>query len=38
MSRVAKNPVEIPKGVEFSQRGSEITLKGKKGSLSLVLK
>jgi large subunit ribosomal protein L6 len=37
MSRVAKNPVEIPKGVEFSQRGSEITLKGKKGSLSLVL-
>lgn len=37
MSRIAKNPVEIPKGVEFSQAGSKITLKGSKGSLSLVL-
>jgi large subunit ribosomal protein L6 len=37
MSRVAKNPVEIPKGVEFSQSGSKVTLKGKKGTLSLVL-
>lgn len=37
MSRIAKNPVEIPKGVEFSQAGSKVTLKGSKGSLSLVL-
>jgi large subunit ribosomal protein L6 len=37
MSRVAKNPVELPKGVEFSQSGSTVTLKGKKGTLSLVL-
>jgi large subunit ribosomal protein L6 len=37
MSRVAKNPVEIPKGVEFSQSGSKVTVKGSKGSLSMVL-
>lgn len=37
MSRIAKYPVEIPKGVEFSQSGSTVTLKGSKGSLSLVL-
>lgn len=37
MSRVAKYPVDIPKGVEFSQSGSTVTLKGSKGSLSMVL-
>jgi large subunit ribosomal protein L6 len=37
MSRVAKYPVEIPKGVEFNQSGSTVTMKGSKGSLSLVL-
>ncbi len=37
MSRVAKYPVEIPKGVEFSRNGSTVTMKGSKGSLSLVL-
>ena len=37
MSRVAKAPVELPKGVEFSQAGNVVTLKGGKGSLSLEL-
>ena len=37
MSRVAKEPVQLPSGVEFSQAGSEVTVKGAKGSLSLVL-
>jgi large subunit ribosomal protein L6 len=37
MSRVAKYPVEIPKGVEFSRSGSTVTMKGSKGSLSMVL-
>ncbi|MDX1507718.1 MAG: 50S ribosomal protein L6 [Woeseiaceae bacterium] len=37
MSRVAKAPVELPKGVEFSQSGNVVTLKGGKGTLSLEL-
>ncbi len=37
MSRVAKAPVELPKGVEFSQAGNVVTMKGGKGSLSLEL-
>lgn len=37
MSRVAKNPVVLPDGIEFSQRGTVVTLKGKKGALSLEL-
>jgi large subunit ribosomal protein L6 len=37
MSRIAKAPVELPKGVEFSQEGNVVTLKGSKGSLSLAL-
>jgi len=37
MSRIAKNPVELPKGVEFKQDGNVVTLKGGKGELSLVL-
>ena len=37
MSRVAKAPVELPKGVEFKQEGNVVTLKGAKGSLSLEL-
>lgn len=37
MSRVAKTPVELPKGVEFKQEGNVVTLKGGKGSLSLEL-
>ncbi len=37
MSRVAKAPVELPSGVEFSQAGNVVTLKGGKGTLSLEL-
>ena len=37
MSRIAKEPVTLPSGVEFNQSGSEITVKGSKGSLSLAL-
>lgn len=37
MSRVAKAPVELPQGVEFSQSGTIVTLKGSKGALSLEL-
>jgi len=34
MSRVAKKPVELPKGVEVNISGQAITVKGGKGSLS----
>ena len=37
MSRVAKAPVKLPKGVEFSQAGNLVTLKGGKGTLQLEL-
>lgn len=37
MSRVAKNPVVLPSGVEFSQSGTTVTVKGQKGALSLDL-
>jgi len=37
MSRVAKMPVVLVKGVTFSQSGNTVTLKGTKGSLSLDL-
>jgi len=37
MSRIAKEPVELPKGVEFKQHGNVVTLKGSKGELSLEL-
>jgi large subunit ribosomal protein L6 len=37
MSRVAKQPVELPKGVEFNQSGTTLTLKGSKGVLSMEL-
>lgn len=37
MSRIAKTPIELPKGVEFKQEGNVVTLKGGKGSLSLEL-
>ncbi|MGB3620047.1 50S ribosomal protein L6 [Ketobacter sp. MCCC 1A13808] len=35
MSRVAKSPIEIPSGVNFSQSGQELTVKGSKGELKL---
>ncbi|MDH4107653.1 MAG: 50S ribosomal protein L6 [Gammaproteobacteria bacterium] len=37
MSRVAKNPVELPKGVEANVSGSTLTIKGGKGTLSMEL-
>jgi large subunit ribosomal protein L6 len=37
MSRIAKVPVELPKGVEFKQAGNVVTLKGGKGELSMEL-
>lgn len=33
MSRIAKKPITIPKGVEFHMSDREVTLKGPKGSL-----
>ena len=35
MSRIASNPVELPKGVEFRQEGQRVTVKGPKGQLEL---
>lgn len=37
MSRVAKEPVVLPQGVEFNLSGTTVTLKGAKGSLSMEL-
>jgi large subunit ribosomal protein L6 len=37
MSRVASSPVEIPKGVETKLSDTEISVKGSKGNLNLVL-
>jgi large subunit ribosomal protein L6 len=37
MSRVANNPVELPKGVEIKLDGRELTVKGSKGQLGLTL-
>ena len=34
MSRIANQPVELPKGVEVNLNGQEITVKGGKGSLN----
>ena len=35
MSRVAKNPVQLPSGVEVKISGKDLTIKGGKGSLEL---
>jgi large subunit ribosomal protein L6 len=37
MSRIAKAPVELPSGVEFSQTGNVVTMKGGNGTLTLEL-
>jgi large subunit ribosomal protein L6 len=37
MSRVANNPVELPKGVEVKIDGSDVTVKGGMGTLELSL-
>lgn len=35
MSRVANNPVKLPSGVEVTQSGQSLSVKGSKGSLSM---
>jgi len=35
MSRVAKNPIQLPSGVEIKLDGSDLTVKGSKGTLAL---
>ena len=35
MSRVAKNPVKLPAGVEFNMSGQQLSVKGAKGALEL---
>jgi large subunit ribosomal protein L6 len=35
MSRVAKKPISLPKGVEFKVTADQVTVKGPKGTLSL---
>jgi large subunit ribosomal protein L6 len=35
MSRVASNPVSLPKGVEINQAAAQLTVKGPKGELSM---
>ena len=37
MSRVANNPVELPKGVEVTLGGSDISIKGAKGTLAMAI-
>ncbi|MDH3449475.1 MAG: 50S ribosomal protein L6 [Gammaproteobacteria bacterium] len=37
MSRIAKKPIELPKGVEFSVNGREVSAKGPKGRLTVTL-
>jgi large subunit ribosomal protein L6 len=37
MSRIAKSPIELPKGVEFSQTDGVVRIKGAKGQLELKL-
>ncbi len=37
MSRVAKKPVSVPKGVEMNQSGGALTVKGPKGELNMQL-
>lgn len=37
MSRISKEPVQLPKGVEFKHEGNVVTVKGSKGTLSLEL-
>jgi large subunit ribosomal protein L6 len=37
MSRVAKEPIELPQGVEFNQSGTAVSIKGGNGTLSMEL-
>lgn len=37
MSRIAKKPIELPGGVEFSIRGQEVSARGPRGQLTMTL-
>jgi len=37
MTRVAEAPIELPQGVEFTQSGTTVSVKGSKGQLSMEL-
>lgn len=37
MSRIAKKPIELPNGVEFSVNGREVSAKGPRGNLTVTL-
>ena len=37
MSRVANNPVQLPSGVEVKLNGTDLSVKGSKGTLELSL-
>ena len=37
MSRVAKNPIKLPSGVDLNISGSQLSVKGPKGNLTVVL-
>lgn len=37
MSRIAKSPIDIPQGVEVTVKGSNVSVKGKNGTLALDL-
>ena len=37
MSRIAKTPIELPSGVDINVSGGEVSVKGPKGNLALVL-
>jgi large subunit ribosomal protein L6 len=37
MSRVAKNPIKLPSGVDIKISGSDLSVKGPKGNLELIL-
>jgi large subunit ribosomal protein L6 len=37
MSRVAKNPIDVPSGVDINLNGNELTVKGSKGTMKLNL-
>ncbi len=37
MSRIAKSPITLPKGVEFNQNGDQMVVKGPKGTMEMSL-
>ena len=37
MSRIAKNPITLPSGVDVNISGAQVSVKGAKGNLQLLL-